>query len=110
MSGPHGGLGDLFEAAGKHSGEHRALVVLGVAGLSLALILAAFFVGRGLAESGEPAVAPVAAGGSDADTLAEAAVGDPRGGSDGGGTGTPAPAGPSATAAATAPSSVLSAG
>jgi hypothetical protein len=101
MSGPHGGLGDLFEAAGKHSGEHRVLVVLGVAGLAVALILAAFFVGRGVAESSGHEVAPVAAHGSDADTLAEAAVGgDPGNGPGAAAPGTPAAATPSASAAA----------
>jgi hypothetical protein len=82
MSGDHGsgGLDDLFEVAGEHSGEHRALIVLGVAGLALALILAAFFVGRGFAQSGEQAgAAPATGGGGGSDTLAEAAVGgEPR--------------------------------
>ena len=55
MSGPHGyhGLDDLFEAAGEHQREHRALILLGVIGLALALVLAAFFVGRGVADSVE---------------------------------------------------------
>jgi hypothetical protein len=78
MSGRHGygGLDDLFEAAGERSGEHRALIVLGVIGLALSLILTAFFVGRGLAGDTEEASEPAApAPRSDADSLAEAAVG-----------------------------------
>jgi hypothetical protein len=79
MSGPQrsGGLDDLFRAAGNRSGEHRALIVLGVAGLALALILAAFFVGRGFAQSSDLAedeVAPPPQGSQGKD-LAEAALG-----------------------------------
>ena len=77
MSGPQRGLDDLFRAAGNRSGEHRALIVLGVAGLALALILAAFFVGRGFAQSSDLAedeVAPPPQGSQGKD-LAEAALG-----------------------------------
>ncbi|HEX2176488.1 MAG TPA: hypothetical protein VHG70_11315 [Nocardioidaceae bacterium] len=78
MSGRHGpdGLDDLFEAAGERTGEHRALIALGVIGRALSLILTAFFVGRGLAGDTEEASEPGApAPRSDADSLAEAAVG-----------------------------------
>lgn len=77
MSAPHGsgGLDDLYEAAGKRSGEHRTLIVLGVVGLALTLILAAFVVGRGFAERAEQAAEPAPPQGSDADSLADAAVG-----------------------------------
>lgn len=78
MSGPHGyhGLDDLFEAAGEHQREHRALILLGVIGLALALVLAAFFVGRGVADSVERAAGTAAPGDAAGDeSLADAAVG-----------------------------------
>jgi hypothetical protein len=52
MSGPDrpGLLGDLFEAAEEHPLERRVLLVLGVVGLSLALVLGAFLVGRVVAD------------------------------------------------------------
>lgn len=79
MSGNYGpgGLDDLFEAAGKRSGEHRAMIVLAVLGLAVAMILAAFFVGRGFAERADEAsetVVPSPPGG--VTSLAEAALGE----------------------------------
>lgn len=77
MSGPQRGFDDLFRAAGNRTSEHRALIVLGVAGLALALILAAFFVGRGFAQSSDLAEDEVAAPpqGNKGKDLAEAALG-----------------------------------
>jgi hypothetical protein len=78
MSGQHGydGLDDLFEAAGEHQAEHRALILLGVVGLALALILGAFFVGRGVADSVRTAARTAAPGDAAAgDSLADAALG-----------------------------------
>lgn len=78
----HGGLDDLYEAAGERRGEQRALIVLGVIGLAFGLILTAFFVGRGFSDNTDrpdeapPQAAPGdSASGSDARSLAEAALG-----------------------------------
>lgn len=81
MSGPDrpGLLGDLFEAAEEHPQERRVLVVLGVVGVSLALVLAAFFVGRVLAD-GDPAADEAAAAGG---TSGQAQGQGPGGGDDG---------------------------
>lgn len=82
-----GDLDDLYEAAGEHPGEQRTIIVLGVVGMALTLILGAFFVGRGFAEDDGPRAArEESAQGSDADNLAEAALG---------GDASTAPAGPS---------------
>ncbi|MGH3366633.1 MAG: NADase-type glycan-binding domain-containing protein [Nocardioidaceae bacterium] len=70
-----GGLDDLFMAAGERRGEQRTLIMLGVVGLAFAVILAAFFVGRGFAESSELADPAKAPNGSDADSIAQAALG-----------------------------------
>jgi len=81
MSGPDrpGLLADLFEAADEHPRERRVLVVLGVVGVSVALVLGAFFVGRVLA--GEDATAEDATAAGDAS--GEATDGG-NGGGDGG--------------------------
>jgi hypothetical protein len=71
-----GDLDDLYEAAGEHPGEQRTMIVLGVVGMALTLILGAFFVGRGFAEGDDPRAArEESSQGSDADNLAEAALG-----------------------------------
>lgn len=77
MSDPQrsGDLDHLLEAAGRRPGEQRLIIVLGVVGLALALVLAAFVVGRGFAERAEQDDALPRPQGSDADSLAEAAVG-----------------------------------
>ncbi|MPZ62614.1 MAG: hypothetical protein GEU93_15240 [Propionibacteriales bacterium] len=87
MSGRKGrepGLDSLYEAAGERPGEQRALIVLGVVGVALALILSAFFVGRELSagsddDSAEPAPASseIIVGGGNPDNVAEAALGAP---------------------------------
>lgn len=78
------GLDRLYEAAGERAGEQRALIVLGVVGVALALILSAFFVGREFSggsddDSGEqsPASSEIIVGGGNLDSLAEAALGAP---------------------------------
>lgn len=88
MSGPNrsggGGLDDLFDAAGERSGEHRALIMLGVIGLALALVLGAFFVGRGLAAGDDTSASPAEEQSqAEPDNLLEAALG--RGDQGGGG-------------------------
>jgi len=59
-------LGDMFEAADEHPREQRVLVVLGVVGVAVFLVLGAFFVGRGIADSDGAADAESAASGDTA--------------------------------------------
>lgn len=88
--GEHHGLDRLYDAAGQREGEQRFLILLGVVGLALALVIAAFFLGPGLSlvqrGSSEPPSGPGTSGngtatgssaGSTADSLAEAARGLP---------------------------------
>lgn len=69
------GLDELYEAAGQHRGEQRALIALGVVGLSLALILGAFVLGRGVAEEPTEASPASASKRVDARSVAAAALG-----------------------------------
>jgi hypothetical protein len=66
-----GGLGSSFRGPGRRLGERRTLAVLGTVGSALTLILAAFFLGRGLA--GDEGGAPLS--GSADGALAQAAAG-----------------------------------
>jgi hypothetical protein len=78
MSGPDrpGLLGDLFEAADEHPREQRVLVVLGVVGVAVFLVLGAFFVGRGIADSGGASDAESATSGGTAIDAAGGSGGD----------------------------------
>lgn len=84
MTAPQGsgGLEDLYEAAGRRSGEHRTMIVLAVVGLAIALVGGAFFAGYGFVEQAEESAQPqpgITAPGDlrvDANSLAEAALGE----------------------------------
>ncbi len=95
MSDPDrpGLLGDLFEAADEHPREQRVLVILGLVGVALFLVLGAFFVGRGIADTG---------GSSDAATTADGGTTSSGQGGDGSGQATHAGSGASAGGATTA--------
>ncbi len=47
----------LYEAAGRRPFEQRALILLGVIGLALAVVLLAYFLGSGLRAEEPPSVA-----------------------------------------------------
>jgi hypothetical protein len=70
----------LYEVAGRRRGEQRAMILLAVVGLALALVLGAFFLGRVFSDDTrgeEPTVADQRGepGDVEASSLAEAAVG-----------------------------------
>ncbi|MPZ96212.1 MAG: hypothetical protein GEU96_15200 [Propionibacteriales bacterium] len=72
----------LYEAAGERRGEQRALILLGVVGLAMALILGAFSLGRVVSDdqagSVPPTADPTKAAKVEAGSLAEAALGGNR--------------------------------